>query len=184
MNIINVAKRVKRDIIKFLFKHLNNKFRVWMWRKMGVKIGENCRIHCFSLSPESYLIEIGNDVIITENVYLITHEGSICLFHNENPHMDLFGTIKIGNNCFIGMNSLIMPNTTIGNNCIIGAGSIVRGKIPDNSVAIGNPARVIMTTEKYRSKIYANPILHDYKLLSEEEKKRILLERFAANKKP
>ena len=182
MNVINVLKRVKRDIIKFLFKHLNNKFRIWMWRRMGVKIGERCRIHCFSLSPESYLIEIGDDVIITENVFLITHEGSICLIHHENPKLDLFGTIKIGNNSFIGMNSLILPNTTIGKNCIVGAGSIVRGNIPDNSVVIGNPARVIMSTDDYKRKIYANPVLAEYKVMSDEDKKRTLLERFDAKK--
>jgi acetyltransferase-like isoleucine patch superfamily enzyme len=130
------------------------------------------------MSPESYLIDIGDNVVITENVFLITHEGSICVFHNENPKLDLFGTIKIGNNCFIGMNSLILPNTTIGNNCIVGAGSVVRGKIPDNSVVSGNPAKVIRTMDEYRQKVFSNPTLFEYKTLSEEDKKRILLEKF------
>ncbi|MDP4210819.1 MAG: acyltransferase [Bacteroidota bacterium] len=144
---------------------------------MGVKIGERCRIHCSSFSPESYLIEIGNDVIIARNTKLITHEGAICVFHHENPKLDLFGRIKIGNNVFIGMNCLILPKTTIGNNCVVGAGSVVRGTIPDNSVVIGNPARVIMKIETYRNNIFSNPALYEYKVLSDEEKKRILLER-------
>ena len=146
---------------------------------MGVTIGNNCRLSCFTFSPESYLIEIGDNVIIAKNVYLITHEGSICVFHHENAHMDLFGRIKIGNNCFIGMNSLILPKTTIGNNCVVGAGAVVRGNIPDNSVVVGNPAKVVMTTAEYRQRIYQNPALFDYKLLSDKEKKRILLERTA-----
>lgn len=178
MNIINILRRIKDDTIKFLFKNLNNSFRVWMWRKMGVKIGKNCRIHCFSLSPESYLIEIGDNVVITENVFLITHEGSITVFHKENPNLDLFGTIKIGDNTFIGMNSLILPNTTIGKNCIIGAGSVVKGRIPDNSVVSGNPAKVVKSLDEYREKVFANPTLFEYKSLTDKEKKRILLEKF------
>ena len=51
--------------------------------------------------------------------------------------------IRIGNNVFIGKKSIIMPNCEIGNNCIIGAGAVVRGKIPDGSVVIGNPAQIV-----------------------------------------
>ena len=45
---------------------------------------------------------------------------------------------------FVGSNCIILLNTTIGNNCIIGAGSVVRGQFPDDSVIVGNPAKVIM----------------------------------------
>ena len=75
------------------------------------------------------------------------------------------------------MNCLILPKTKIGNNCVVGAGSVVRGTIPDNSVVIGNPAKVIMKTEDYRKIIFSNPVLFEYKKLSDQEKKRILLER-------
>jgi acetyltransferase-like isoleucine patch superfamily enzyme len=59
---------------------------------------------------------------------------------------------KIGNNCFIGINSIIMPGVTIGNEVIIGAGSVVTKNIPDNCIAAGNPAKIIKTgirCEKY-----------------------------------
>ena len=161
----------------FLFEHRNNAYRVKVWKKMGAKVGIGCRINCVSLSPESYLIELGDNVVIAKNTKLITHEGSICIFHHENPYLDLFGRIKIGNNTFIGMNCIILPKTTIGNNCVIGAGSVVRGNIPDNSIVIGNPAKVIMSTEQYRKKVYNNPALFEYKRLNKEEKKKILLER-------
>ncbi len=144
---------------------------------MGVKIGERCRISCMSFSPESYLIELGDDVIIAENTFLITHEGSVCIFHDQNPNIDLFGKIIIGSNTFVGMNCLILPNTTIGKNCIIGSGSVVRGKIPDNSVVIGNPGKIITTTDEYRKNIFKNPALYEYKLLSDKEKKRVLLDK-------
>lgn len=166
-------------MVRFLFQHLNNSFRVYVWRKMGVKIGERCRISCMSFSPESYLIELGDDVIIAANTKLITHEGSVCVFHREHPYIDLFGKITIGNNVFIGMNCLILPNTTIGNNCIIGAGSVVRGIIPDNSVVIGNPGKVVMSFDDYRKKVFNKHALYEYKKLSDVEKKKILLERLS-----
>ena len=140
-------------------------------------MGERCRISCMSFSPESYLIELGDDVIIAENTFLITHEGSVCVFHKESPDIDLFGKIIIGNNTFIGMNCLILPNTTIGSNCIIGSGTVVRGKIPDNSVVIGNPGKIITSTSEYKKIIFKNPALYEYKNLSDKEKKRILLEK-------
>lgn len=149
---------------------------------MGVTIGEKCRISCYSFSPESYLIEIGDHVVICKNVYLITHEGAITIFHHENPDMDLFGRITIGDNSFIGMNSLILPKTTIGKNCVVGAGSVVRGIIPDNSVVAGNPAKVVMSTDEYKKRIYNNPALDNYKTLNDKEKKKLLLEKMPSSK--
>ncbi len=181
MTIKGVFKRIRRAIVKFFFQHLNNKFRVFVWKRMGVKMGKGCRISCMSFSPESYLIELGDNVIIAEYSYLITHEGSVCVFHNENPNIDLFGKITIGSNTFIGMHCLILPNTTIGSNCIIGSGSVVRGKIPDNSVVIGNPGKIVTTVDEYKKNIFKNPALYEYKKLSDKEKKRILLEKYNKN---
>lgn len=64
------------------------------------------------------------------------------------------GEIHIGDNVFIGANSFILPGTEIGNNCIIGAGSVVRGKIPDGSVVIGNPATIVSNVGKIANKYY------------------------------
>lgn len=51
--------------------------------------------------------------------------------------------VSIGNDCWIGGGAIILPGVTIGNNCVIGAGAVVTKDIPDNSLAVGNPARVI-----------------------------------------
>jgi acetyltransferase-like isoleucine patch superfamily enzyme len=113
-------------------------------RKLGVKIGENCIVNSLDFSTEPFLIEIGNLVSIASDVKFITHDGSVRCFKSEVDG-GIFGKIIIGNNVFIGTNSIIMLNTTIGNNCIVGAGSVVRGQFPDNSVIVGNPAKVILS---------------------------------------
>lgn len=114
-------------------------------RKKGVKIGQDCEIRTMLFSTEPYLIEIGNKVRIASGTQFITHDGSIRSFHDELKG-GIFGKIKVGNNVFIGINCIILLNTTIGDNCIIGAGSVVRGQFPENSIIIGNPAKVVSNT--------------------------------------
>lgn len=62
------------------------------------------------------------------------------------------GETVIGNNVFIGMNSIILMGTKIGNNVIVGAGSVVSGEIPDNCVIAGNPAKIIRSLEDHYKK--------------------------------
>jgi acetyltransferase-like isoleucine patch superfamily enzyme len=61
--------------------------------------------------------------------------------------------VIIGNNVFIGMNSIILKGTVIGDNCVIGAGSVVHGKFEDNCIIAGNPARVVKVLESTKSAI-------------------------------
>ena len=51
--------------------------------------------------------------------------------------------ISIGNNCFLGCNSIILKGTILGDSCIVGAGAVVSGKFENNCVIVGNPAKVI-----------------------------------------
>jgi len=93
-------------------------------------------------------IEIGERVVISENVIMLTHDYSLTtglVAINKQPATDMafIRPITIKSNVFIGMNSLILPGATINENVIIGAGSVVRGVIPADSIVIGNPAKVI-----------------------------------------
>lgn len=69
--------------------------------------------------------------------------GMLNIKNNTNLYKDYFGTIEIGDNTFIGARVILLDNIRIGKNCIIGSGSIVTKDIPDNSIAVGNPAKVI-----------------------------------------
>ncbi|WP_395064849.1 acyltransferase [Flavobacterium sp.] len=119
--------------------------------KAGMKVGKNCYglIGCTIDFAHSWLIEIGNDVIFAPQVYLLAHDTST----KRTVKYTKIGKIKIGNNCFIGARAFIMPGVSIGDNSIIGAASVVSRSIPDNVVAVGNPAKVICTVEEYHKKI-------------------------------
>jgi acetyltransferase-like isoleucine patch superfamily enzyme len=120
-------------------------------REIGVKVGNNCRFYSLNVFSEPYLLEVGDDVIISGEVIFTTHDGGIYLLKDEIPNIrGYYGRIKIGNNCFVGMGAIILPNVSIGDNCIVGAGSVVAQSIPANSVIMGNPAKVIFKTDLYR----------------------------------
>ncbi len=135
----------------------NNKSKISYLRKRGCKIGETTR---FSGSlphiGEPYLVEIGEDCLISGNVYFYTHDGGVKVLNSlgffKDKMMDKMGRIKIGNNCFIGNGASILMGVSIGDNCIIGANSVVTKSIPNNSVVAGMPARVICTVEDYYEK--------------------------------
>lgn len=115
------------------------------YRKRGVIIGENVElIDCQIDYGHGYLLEIGNNCTITHTI-ILTHDGSTKMHIGYSR----VGRVKIGDNVFIGQNSVILPGVKIGNNVVVGAGSIVMNDIPDNSVVMGNPARIISTLDEY-----------------------------------
>jgi len=174
---MKLKKIVHRAQIKLLEKSSNDK-KVRYWRRKGMKIGENCLLNTMTFSTEPYLIEIGNHVAIARGTLFITHDGGVWCFREELKNADVFGRIKIGNNVFIGNNCTILPNTSVGDNCIIGAGSIVRGQFPDNSVIVGNPAKVVFNMSMQKLFYIQNPDLLITHNLSDREKTKIIKEHF------
>ncbi|HJV64116.1 MAG TPA: acyltransferase [Geomonas sp.] len=124
-------------------------------RSLGATIGERCDIFTSvrNFGSEPWLIEIGNKVTLTAGTLLITHDGASRLFRDSMPGMsrfgNRFGTIRILDNSFVGVNVIILPGITIGPNSIVGSGSVVTKDVPPNSVVAGNPARTICTVDEY-----------------------------------
>ena len=100
------------------------------------------------------LITIGDDVVISSNVRILTHDFSVARIDKAlgTQQEDAAGSryerkkvagVSIGDNSFVGAFSMLMPGSAVGKDCIIGAGSVVRGKVPDGSIVIGNPGQVV-----------------------------------------
>lgn len=167
-------------VIRYLSKMLRlHKNSIIYWRGKGAIIGEDCDIHSSaSLGTEPFLIKIGNGVRINAGVQLLTHDGGVWVLRRlEKKYcdIDIFKPIVIGNNVHIGTNAVIMPGVHIGNNCIIGVGAIVTKNIPDNSIAVGIPAKVIETLEEYVKKNEKN-FLHTKNM--SQQKKEIYLKEY------
>ncbi|WP_275668933.1 sugar O-acetyltransferase [Photobacterium phosphoreum] len=88
-------------------------------------------------------VTIGNNVLIGPHVMIST--ATHPLDPIERQHTEYGANITIGNNVWIGGNVSILAGVTIGDNCVIGAGSVVTRNIAINSVAVGNPCRVMKT---------------------------------------
>ena len=105
------------------------------------------------LQNTPWLITIGDNVHITGQCKFINHDGGTLIFRDRIPDLEITKPIVIGDNVYIGEETLILPGVHIGNNCVIGARSVVTKDIPDNSVAAGVPCRVIKTTDEYLDKL-------------------------------
>ena len=102
-------------------------------------------------------IHIGDKSVLSSDVRVLTHDYSIARALEaigEDMTLEAYFVrdVTIGRNCFIGNRAILMPGTTIGNNVIVGAGSVVRGKVEDNSIVIGNPHVVVANTLEWAEK--------------------------------
>ena len=124
-------------------------------RKKGILIGEGTKTASNIRTSEPYLIEIGNNVTISHDVDFVTHDNSVCkLFGVYN---DIYGKIKIGDNCFLGAHSIIMYGVSIADNVIVASGSVVTKSITQSNVIIaGCPAKIIGTWDKFEEKTEAH----------------------------
>ena len=148
-----MIKKLFRVPINMLRSRINS---VGYAKKFGVRMNGKVYIYGSSyemFSTEPWLITLGDNVHITNNVRFITHDGGTLVLRHRNPSLEVTKPITVGDNVYIGVNSIIMPGVNIGNNCIIGAGSVVTKDIPEKSVYAGVPARYIKSIEEYYEKI-------------------------------
>lgn len=138
------------SFVKELLYRLRGEFTTEKLISMGMKVGKNFkRLNGVILDPgHCWLIEIGDNVTMAPRVHILCHDASTKQFLNYTK----IGRVTIGNNVFIGAESVVLPGVTIGDNVVIGANSAVTHDIPANSVAVGSPARVISTLDAYLEK--------------------------------
>lgn len=134
-------------VVKFLNDPGHYYSRVEDLKRNGMKIGNNVQIlHGTILdSSRPFLIEIGSNVTFAPCCHVLTHDASMEMFLEKTR----IGKVIIHDNCFIGAGSIILPGVSIGPNAVVGAGSVVSRNVPADSVAAGNPARVISRIEEF-----------------------------------
>ena len=112
---------------------------------IGLKIGNGTSIGSSSVISAAYSIIIEDNVLMAPNVCIVDHIHKYVDLQRpiKAQGIDKIDPVFIGRNTWIGQNVVILPGVSIGKNCVIGANSVVNCSIPDYSIAVGAPARVI-----------------------------------------
>lgn len=107
-------------------------------------LGSNVSINRGSIINACGGVEIGNDVLIGPEVIIYSqnhsYEDRLKLIADQGY---VFKSTKIGSNVWIGARAIVLPGVVIGNNVVVGAGAVVTKSIDDNSLVVGNPAKII-----------------------------------------
>ena len=120
----------------------------------NIEVGENFFANYNLTILDVGKVTIGKNAQIAPNVSIYT-AGHPIHPDSRNSGYEYGIPITIGDNVWIGGNTVILPGVTIGDNVVIGAGSVVTKDIPDNAIAVGNPCKVIRTvTEADRNYYY------------------------------
>lgn len=148
---LNKIKRKLKRLYYIKIKGIDPvEYAIQGMRSRGITIGENCRVFTDIRAREATLITIGNRVTISSEVEFCTHDNAI--IKSIPGKTDVVGPITIGDDCFIGMRSILMYGVTLGDHCVVGAGSVVTKSFPPRSVIGGNPARLLCTIDEYAEK--------------------------------
>lgn len=144
-------------------------------KSYGLKTGNRTVIRKgVNFGSEPFLIEVGDDTRIASGTSFVTHSGgTVNLRKISDEYTDVrnFGRIKIGKNCAIGLNCVILQDVKMGDNCILGANSVLSESMPDNTVYAGNPAKYVCEIEDYGDFLLKTSL--DYPLELEKDKKEL-----------
>lgn len=144
--------RLKRKILFAVFLKIPlHKIRIWTLKQIGLKIGEQVYVGegitvLVQLRAPEMNVEIGDRVSFGPNVTIVasSHPNGSRLKRITGYNR---GPVTIGDDSWIGAGVIILPGITIGKGCIVGAGSVVTRNVPDCTVVVGNPARVLKKIE-------------------------------------
>ena len=122
-----------------------------------LKVGQNVIMNDMVHIGCANYVEIGDNCVFASRIYVSDHNHGSYKGNNQSNILEIISErlldtdkpVIIGKNVWIGEGVAILPGSQIGDNTIIGANSVVRGEIPANSIAVGNPARVIKNYNIY-----------------------------------
>lgn len=147
-NQYNTPERIRELFSELTQSHIDESFGLFppFYTDCGIniKIGKNVFINACCRFQDQGGIEIDDGALIGHNVTIATLNHD---FNPDNRQSIMPNLVKIGKNVWIGSDCTILPGVEIGDGAIIGAGSVVTKSVPKNTVAVGNPARVIKELE-------------------------------------
>lgn len=111
----------------------------------GIRLGQHVFVNANCTFLDGAYITIGDHTLIGPNVQIYTPHHPLHHIERRQPSEYAY-PISIGADCWIGGGAILCPGVTIGDRCVIGAGSVVTKDIPADSIAVGNPARVVRRT--------------------------------------
>ncbi|MCQ2468647.1 MAG: acyltransferase [Ruminococcus sp.] len=139
-----------RQLLKEIVYRLRGEYTTEKLLKMGLKVGSNFhRLIGVIIDPaHCWLIEIGDNVTLAPRVHILAHDAST----KQLLGYAKIGKVTIGNNVFIGADSVVLPNVHIGDNVIVGANSTVTRDLESGFVYAGSPAKKITSIEEFINK--------------------------------
>lgn len=137
VNKVSIFRRIRLKYLRILASY-RHRHSLKYAKVLGVKIADNVRFTGLpDFGTEPWLIKIGENCLITQNVRFITHDGSVNIIRRlDDKYKDImkFGKIVIDDNVFIGANTIIMPSVHIGSHAIIATCSCVTHDVPAGEV--------------------------------------------------
>ena len=113
----------------------------------NIELGDNVYFNANCVILDCAKVSVGANTFIGPNVQFYTPIHPLD-YKTRNTYRESAKPITVGKNCWIGGSVILLPGITVGDGCVIGAGAVVTKSIPENSLAVGNPARVIRKIEQ------------------------------------
>ncbi len=140
------SRQILRQLLPNAHKHLYIEPPFHCDYGYNIESGENVYFNVNCVVLDTMKVTIGSNVFFGPGVHIYTATHPLDAIARRT--IESSKAVSVGNDCWIGGNAVICPGVTIGNGCVIGAGSVVTKDIPDNSLAVGNPATVIRELNK------------------------------------
>ena len=113
----------------------------------NTELGDNVYFNANCVILDCAKVSIGSNTFVGPNVQFYTPIHPLD-YKTRNTFVESAKPISVGKNCWLGGSVIILPGVNIGDGCVIGAGAVVTKDIPENSLAVGNPAKVIRKIEQ------------------------------------
>lgn len=141
--------KIPLRLIEFFDARLYMAIYARLLSRLGVRfVGVPRYISSLAIFDDFNKVSFGDGIVVSKNVVFLTHDYSVTTglkAINQAPATDVafIRPIVIGDNVFLGMGVFLTPGVEIGSNVVVGSGAVLRGKIPSNSIVVGNPGVVV-----------------------------------------